>query len=204
MFGCHRGVFETAHGIGENIRGRTLGAIDNVTNSGSAESKSHHVSLADRGRMEAETGMAHISGYSDPNVYRNELGHTSNSTPRTFGDGHATGMGPGTGYVRAEEDDYYGGGGRMDGAIDRRASEGFGRPGVLGFEQKQPAIDRNNQDPITDQSGGLSISPNRCPQNAGSEAGWTSMSQAAALTPTQQRIKRDFPPELPPPPELKS
>jgi hypothetical protein len=191
-------VFETAHGIGENIRGRTLGAIDDVTKSGSDESRSLHASLVDRGRLEAETGMAHISGYADPDVYRDELARTSNSSARTFGNGHTPGRGPGRDYVRVEEDDYDGRNGRVDGGVERGhgTNDGYDRTGVRGFEQQNSAIDPNPQ------RGDLS--PNRGPQNAGSEAGWTSMSQAGSLTPTQQTMKRDFPPELPPRPQTQA
>ena len=151
--------------------------------------------------MEAETGIAHISGYADPNAYRGELGRISNSTTRTFRNGQTSGTWPGGGYVRTEEDDYYyGRDGRGTGGYG--ADDGYGRPGVQGFERQQPAIDRNTQmDPgVVDERGGLS--PNRGPQNAGSEAGWTYMSQAGSLTPTQQRMKRDFPPDLPPRPQM--
>ena len=204
----NRGVFETAHGVSENFRGRTLGAIDNIA--GSSESKSHHASLADRGRMEAETGMAHVSGYADPNAYRDELDRKSNSTTQTFGNDRATGTGHGRGYGRAEEEDNYGRDSRVDGGVGRgmggygRADDGRGRPmGVQGFEQQPlPAIDRNIPGPVTDQKGRLSSNPNR--QNASSEAGWTSISQAGSLTPTQQRMKRDFPPELPPRPQTQA
>lgn len=181
-----RGVFETAHGIGENIRGRTLGAIDDVTHTGSTESKSHHASLADRGRLEAETGMAHISGYADPNVYyRSELDRMSNPAARTIGNDHTTGTGPGRGYVRAEEEDYYGQHDRADGGVGRGRSgygtdHGYGhrQAGVRGFEhQRLPPVDQNPgqvMGPVDDDKGGLS--PNRNHQNTGSEAGWTSMS----------------------------
>jgi len=180
-----KGVFETAHGVGDNIRGRTLGAIDDLTFSSSSESKSRHTSLADRGRTEAETGMAHMYGYADPDVYRQELSRMPNSTG-TFGNGHTTGTGPGTGDVRAGQDNHYGRDGRMDGGVGKGTGgygtdDGYGQPGVQGFEQQQPPIDRNTQmGPVAEGGGGLS--PNRAPQNAGSE----------------QRIKRDFPPGLPP------
>jgi hypothetical protein len=147
--------------------------------------------------------MAHMYGYADPNVYRNELSRMTNSTTGTSGN-HTTGTGPGTGYMRAE--DGYGHGDGVGGGVDGGAGgygthngydTGYGRSGVQGFEQQQPPMNRNTQmGPDTDGMGGLS--PNRGPQNVGSEAGWTSMSQAGTLTPTQQRIKRDFPPELPP------
>ena len=180
IVGCHRGVFETAHGVGDNVRGRTLGSIDSLT-FGSAESKSQHASLADRGRTEAETGMAHIYGYADPDVYRQELSRMPGFTG-TLGTGNTTGTGPGTGDVRAGQDGPYGRDGRVDGGVGKGAGgygtdDGYSQPGVQGLEQQQPAIDRNTQTgPVADGRGGLS--PNRAPQNAGSEVGWTSVSQA--------------------------
>ena len=130
----NRGVFETAHGIGENVRGRTLGAIDSLTKSGSPESTSRNTSMADRGRMEAETGMAHIYGYPDPNaenVSHNEPGRLPKSTTTgTPGNGHTTGTEPGTGVT---EDDYRGPGGvRKDTGRETTgygAGDGSGLPG---------------------------------------------------------------------------
>jgi hypothetical protein len=175
--------------------------MDGMTSSGSDESKSHYISIADRGRTEAETGVAHMYGYADPNEYRDELSRMPNSTTGAFRSGHTTETGPGKSYVRAGQDEYYGRNGRMDGGVEREVGgygrdDGRGRPGgAQGFEQPPPAIDGNKQgDPgVTDGRDGLH--PTRTPQNT--EAGWTSMSQAGSLTPAQQRMKRDFPPELP-------
>ena len=147
-----------------------------MTHSGSDDSRSRHATLAERGRLEAETGMAHLSGYADPDVYRAELNRTSNTTSQSIANGHATGTGPGRGYVRAEEDDYHGQHGREGGGVGRGTSvhgtdDGYGRPGgVRGFEQQCQPIDQNPQmGPVNDDKGGLSL--NRNPQNVGSEAG---------------------------------
>ena len=206
-FECHRGVFETAHGIGENIRGRTLGAIDTVTHSGSSESKSRHSSMADRGRMEVETGMAHIYGYPDPNaanVLRNEPGRSPQSNAGTFGSGHTAGTSTGTGYTGTGENDYdsYERGDDVGGGVGRgtnryRADDEYGPPGGHNFERQQPAID-GNKEMGPDPSWRGDLSPNRGPRNAESEASQSSMSQTEVLTPTQQMMKRGPPPELPP------
>lgn len=204
----YRGVFQTVHGVGENIRGRTLGAIDDVTKSGSPESKSRYTSLADRGRMEVETGMARVYGYPDPNaanVLHNEPGRlppSNTANTETFRSGHTTGAdpgtgyNPGTGYTRTGENDYdYRGrdGGVSSGAGGYGADDGYGQPGVQNFRNQQPAFDGN--------TGMGSLSPNRGPQSAGPEGGSSSTSQAGALTPPQQRVKGDAPPELPPRPQ---
>ena len=160
-----RGVFETAHGIGENIRGRTLGAIDDVTSSGTNESKSRHTALADSGRMKAETGMAHIYGYADPDVYRGELGRVSNQTG-TSGSGHTTGTGPGRGYVGAGEDDYHGRSNGVDGGADGYGpGDGKNRPSGQGFENHQPG-------PASDHNGWGGSPPNLTSQKVGSEVGF--------------------------------
>jgi len=175
-----------------------------MTNTGSSESKSRYSSIADRGRMEAETGMARVYGYPDPNatnVLHNEHGHPPQTNAGILGNGHTTGSGPGTGYPRPGESDYDRGGG-VDGGVGRRdgaygTDDGYGQPGVQNTEYQQPTIDGNTgmePDPKGLKTG---LSPNRGPENTGSEAGWSIMSQDGALTPTQQRIKRDFPPELP-------
>ena len=213
-FERHRGVFETAHGIGENIRGRTLGAIDNVTTSGPPKSNSRHSSLVDRGRMEVETGMAHIYGYPDPhaaNASRNEPGHLPQSNTGTFGNGHTAGTGPGTGYMRTGKNDYDPHGRGYD--VDGRAGGGpggygtddeYGQPGAQNFERKQQPVIDGNRDMGSDPSGRDGLSPNRGPPNAGPEVSRSSMSLAGVLTPTQQRIKRDSPPELPPRPQAQA
>jgi len=168
-----KGIFETAHGIGESIRGRMLGAIDDLTFSGSAESKSRHADLAHRGRTEAETGMAHIYGYADPNVYREELSRMPNSTTATFGSARTAG----TGHGGPSQDGYYSRGSRVD--SEYGADDGHGQPAVQGYGQQQPAVDQNTQmGPAANGRGGLF---HRTPQNAGPE-----------------RMKRDIPPELPP------
>src|SRR5579872_4170393 len=139
MFGYRRGAFETVHGVGENIRGRTLKAIDDVTTSGPPNPNSRHAALIDRGRTEAEIGMAHMYGYADPKVYRDELARLSDNT----GNGHATGTGPGRDYVRAGEDDYHCRNGSVDGGV-ARGTDGYntddklGRPGGQDFVQQQP------------------------------------------------------------------
>jgi len=191
-----KGVFETAHGIGENIRGRTLGVIDDLSSSGSPESTSRYASIADRGRMETERGMARIYGYPDPNAanaIRNEHSHLPQPTTGTLGKGHTTGTGPGRDYVHNGKDDYYGRGGGVDGGVRRGAGgygadDGYGQPGVQTVERQPPAIDRNAvtgpDRPEIDERGRLS--PNRGPQNVGSEAGRSSMPQASAFTPTHR------------------
>ena len=181
-YSLSRGAFETLNGLGEFVRGRTLAAIDKLTGSGNDESRSRHTSLLDRSRTQVETGMAHMYGYADPEVYRDELRRLSNPATGAPGNGHTTETGPGRGSAREGEGVY---------------DEHGGRPGGQDFEQQQSADNRNTQiGPPDDRRGG---SPqNRTPQNAGSEVGWTSISQAASLTPTQLRTKRDFLPEVPP------
>ena len=162
--------------------------------------------MADRGHMEAETGMSRIYGYPDPNTgnaFHNEPGRLPQSTTTgAFGSGHTTGTGPGTGLP---DQDYYGRGDVGRGAgrdvSGYGADDGSGRPGAQNFEQ-QPAIDRNMEmRPSTDPRGG-GLSPNRGPpQTAGPEGGWSPTSQAGTLTPVKQRVGRDFPPELPPRPQ---
>ena len=158
--------------------------------------------------MEVETGMARVYGYPDPNAVNashNEPGRMPQSTNGTFGSGHATGTGPGTGYSHVEEDDYHGGGGGVDGGArsgvgGHGKDDGYGQPGVQHSEHQQPAIDRN-----TEMGSGIDgrarLSSNHGPQNAGSETGWPPTSQAGALTPSQEKIGRDFPPEVPPRPQ---
>jgi len=208
-----RGVFEVAHGIGENIRGRVLGAIDGLASSGPPENNPRYSSMTDRGRMEVETGMAHIYGYPDPNaanVLHNEPGRPPQPNTGTFGGGRTTGTGPGTGYMRTGENDYdsYGHGGDVKGGVRRGANgygtdDGYGQPGAQNFERQHPAID-GNREMGPDPSGRGGLSPNRGPQNAGSEAGRPSTSQAGVLTPTQQKMKQDPPPELPPRPQAQA
>jgi len=198
-----KGVFETAHGIGENVRGRTLGAIDGMTGSGTS-GNTHHTSMADRGRMEVETGMARIYGHPDPNAgnaFHNEPSRLPQpTTTGTFGSSHTTGPGPGTGIT---EDDYYGpsGVGKDTGieASGYGANDGGARPGPQTVQQ-QPAIDRNAETgPNPDPARG-SLSPNRGPPRGASYgAGNRSpTSQAGTLNPVKQRVGQDFPPELPP------
>lgn len=172
-----KGVFEAAHGVGENLRGRMLGAIDDVTHTASEKSRSHHTSLADRGRTEAETGIAHMYGYADPNVYRDELSRMQKSAAGTSG--RANGTAPGRGSMR--EDGYYGHDGRVD---DTKGLGGYetGQPGAQGFGQQQPQIDRNR--PVTNERGG--DPPNNAPQN------------------NSERMKRDFAAELPPQPQAQA
>jgi len=140
--------------------------------------------MADYGRMEVETGMAHIYGYPDPNaenVSHNEPGPMPRpTTTGTFGSGHTTGTGPGTG--PAEHD--YPGHGDVGKGVEREAGgygadDGSGRPGTQNLEQQQPAIDQNNMEmgPSTDPRGG-SLSPNRGPQRTGSGGGRSRTSQA--------------------------
>ena len=204
-FERYRGVFETTHGIGESVRGRALGAIDHLV--GSSESKSRHSSIADRGRMEVETGMAHIYGYPDPNAanaLHNEPGRPSQSNTGAFGGGHTTATGPGAGYTRTVENDYdsYRRGGDVDGGVGRGtggygADDGYGQPGAQNFEHRQTTID-GKREMGPDPSGRGGLVPNRGPQNAGPEAGRPSMPQPEVVAPTQQKMKRDPPPELTP------
>ena len=198
----NRGVFETAHGIGENIRGRTLGAIDDMTKSGTPGTTSHYTSMADRGRVETERGMAHIYGDPSPNQGRVFHNEPDRMPQPTFGGSHTTGTGPGTGLA---EQVYYGRGdvGRGSG----KEAGGYGMPhdggGAQNLEQ-QPAIDRNMEmGPNTDPRRG-SLSPNRRHQSAGPGEGWSPTSQAEEITPAQQGVRRDFPPELPPRPQAQT
>jgi len=213
-FERHRGVFETAHGIGENIRGRTLEAIDNMTSSGPPENNSRYSSIADHGRMEVERGMARIYGYPDPNaanVLRNEPGRPPQPNTVTPGSGHTTGTGPGAGYMHTGEKDYesYGRSSDGDSGVGRGtggygADDGYDQPGAQNFGRQQPAID-GDREMGPDPSGSSGLSPNRGPQNAGSEVRRSSMSvRAVVLTPTQQMMKRDPPPELPPRPQARA
>lgn len=148
-----KGAFETIQGLGEFFRGRTLEAIDKFTKSGSDASRSRNTSLLDRGRTQVETGMAHMYGYADPEVYRDELRHLSNTAAGAPGSGHTTETGPGSGYASERE-----------GVYDDRA----GRPGGQDFSQQQPANNRNTQIGSPDDRRGGSPQ-NRTPQNAGSE-----------------------------------
>jgi len=159
--------------------------------------------MADRGRMEVETGMAHIYGYPDPNaanVLRNEPVRSPQSTAGTFGSGHTTGTSTGTGYTATGENDYERGddvGGGVERGTNRyRTDDEYGQPGGQNFERQQPAID-GNKEKGPDPSWRDDLSPNRGPQNAESEVSQSSMSQIGVLTPTQQ-MKRGPPPELPP------
>lgn len=182
-----------------------------MTLSGSPESKSRYASIADRGRMQAETGMAHVYGYPDPNAGNDphsKPGRMPQSTTGTSGSGHTTGTGPGTGSPRVGEDDYHGHDGRVDGGVRREAGghgtdDGYGQPGVQHSEHQQPAIDRN-----TEMGSGIDgragLSPARSPQNASSEAGRSPVSQAGALTRAQEKTERDPPPELPPRPQAQA
>jgi len=206
-----KGTVETIHGVGENIRGRTLGAIDDLTHSGTSESKSRYVSMAERGRMEVEMGMARIHGDPDPHGGKppnNEPGSLPHPVPGALGNEHATGTGPGTGYTQTGEHDYYAGGGGVDNEVRSgangagRGTDGYGTndgygpaPGV---HNQQPAINRNTEmGPDPRESGGQF--PNNASQNVGHEAGGpASRPQAGALTPPQQSMERDSPPGLPP------
>lgn len=166
------------------------------------ERTSHYTSLAERGRMEAETGMAHIYGDPDPNMGKpfhegpGRMPYPTTGAPRT---GHTSETGPGMGPTLTGQR------GDVDGRTVRGGS-GYGTDdrvgpssGVQNVEQ-QPAIDRNTER-VGPNTGGGSLSPNRGPPNTGSEVGWSSTSQAGALTPNQQRMERDFPPDLPPRPQ---
>jgi len=185
-----------------------------MTNSGSPESKSRYSSMADRGRMEVERGMARIYGYPDPNATNappNEPDRPPQSNTVTSGSGHTTGTGPGAGYMRTGEKDHepYGRSSDVDGGVGRGtggygADDGYDQSGAQNFERQQPAID-GDREMGPDPSGSGGFYPNRGPQNAGSEARRSSISvQAAVLTPTQQTMKRDPPPELPPRPQARA
>ena len=196
--GHHRGVFETVHGIGENIRGRTLEAMDDVTKSGTPESKSRYATMADRGRMEAETGIARIHGHPDPHAgkaFDNKPGSLPQPTTGIPGSGHTTGTGPGTGYTG--EQDYYRGGGGVGTGVGKVAGgygtdDGYGPPGVRNPEHQQPAIDRSTGvGPHPDER--VSQPPNRTFQNAGPEMDGSSRPQAGAPIPPQQRVGPDAP-----------
>ena len=236
-----------------------------MSKSGTPQSSSHYTSMADRGRMQVETGMARIFGDPDPhagNVPHNEPGRVPQSTAGTFGSNHTTGTGPGTGFTSTVEHNHYGRGNGVGNGVGRGASgrgtdDEYGQPGAQNLEQ-QPAIDRNTEmgpgaggrgalspnrrpqdaDPeevqsSTSQAGGTdngygqpaaqnfeqqpaidrntemgpgaggkgALSPNRRPQDADPEEVQSSTSQAGALTPAQQRMGRDFPPEVPPRPQ---
>jgi len=207
----YRGVLETVHGLGENIRGRTLGAIDDLTSSGPPGSgKSRYASIVDRGRMEVETGIARIHGYPDPhagNVPHNEPGRMQmpHPTTGTSGSGHTTGTGPGGTGAGENDYDYHGRGGDVDGGVGKGANEygaddGYGRPGVRNTEGQQPGIDPSTEmGPDPGRRGNLS--PNRDPPHSvDSGAGPSSVLRAG--TPTQQKTRQDFPSEeLPPRPQ---
>ena len=162
--------------------------------------------MADRGRMETETGMAHIYGYADPNtgnVSHNEPGRIPQPTSGIPGSGHTTATGPGTSLAEHDDD----GRGDVGSGVGRQASgygttdDGSGRPGSAQNLEQQPTIDRNPEmGPSNDPRMGR-LSPNRGPPNAGPDAGWSPTSQAGGLTPSQQRVGRDFPPDLPPRPQ---
>ena len=186
-----------------------------MARSGPPESNSRYSSIADQGRMEVERGMARIHGYPDPNaanVLRNEPGHPPQPNTVTPGSGHTTGTGPGPGYMHTREKDYesYGRSSDMNSGVGRGtggygADDGYDQPGAQHFGRQQPAIDRDREMGPVDPSVNGGLSPNRGPQNAGSEVGRSSMSvQAAVLTSTKQMMKRDPPPELPPRPQARA
>ncbi|KAJ7576123.1 hypothetical protein C8J56DRAFT_973146 [Mycena floridula] len=55
-----KGAFEVIHGVGDNIRGTALGAVDTVTKSG--ETKNDRV--AEKGRLETQDGLQKLKGKS--------------------------------------------------------------------------------------------------------------------------------------------
>ncbi|KAJ3830327.1 hypothetical protein EV361DRAFT_943754 [Lentinula raphanica] len=55
-----KGAFNTVHGIGENIRATTLGAVDTIAHDKEGEYKNDQI--AREGRMETQRGMDQMSG----------------------------------------------------------------------------------------------------------------------------------------------
>ncbi|KAF8999644.1 hypothetical protein BDQ17DRAFT_745382 [Cyathus striatus] len=51
-----RGVFEVVHGVGDNIRGTALGAVDTMGHNGLTKNDE----IARQGRLETQRGMAHL------------------------------------------------------------------------------------------------------------------------------------------------
>ncbi|KAE9409190.1 hypothetical protein BT96DRAFT_1012785 [Gymnopus androsaceus JB14] len=55
-----KGAFNTIHGVGENIRGTTLGAVDTMAHDKDGEAKNE--AIGQKGRSEIQRGMEGISG----------------------------------------------------------------------------------------------------------------------------------------------
>ncbi|KAF9482934.1 hypothetical protein BDN70DRAFT_990718 [Pholiota conissans] len=69
-----RGVAEVIHGVGENIRGTTLGAVDQL----SKDTNLKNEEIAEKGRLETQRGLADIrSGQSS----RGQTSHVGTQSP---------------------------------------------------------------------------------------------------------------------------
>ncbi|KAJ8518016.1 hypothetical protein ONZ45_g4884 [Pleurotus djamor] len=85
-----KGAFQAIHGIGENIRGTALGAIDTITKDGTRNDQ-----IAQRGRLETSEGLARMRGgkvtgtpatggqYGPAAVVGNDLGQPANTNAHT-------------------------------------------------------------------------------------------------------------------------
>jgi len=62
IVGKVRGAFETVHGVGDSLRAHSMDALDNVL--GTPHKSEDHAKLAEKGRQEAERGMARLRGQS--------------------------------------------------------------------------------------------------------------------------------------------
>ena len=145
--------------------------------------------------------MARIRGYPDPNAAgdpQNAPGRLPQPDAGTFGSGHATGTGSGTGYKREDASGSYGHDGSTYGGVGRGAG-GYGTNDGYGLEHQQPTIDQDTR-MGADPRGRGSLSPMRARQATGSETGQPSMPQAEIYTPTQQ-VTRDISPDSPPQPQ---
>ncbi|OCH91739.1 hypothetical protein OBBRIDRAFT_791967 [Obba rivulosa] len=83
-----RGATEVVHGIGENIRGRMMEVIDDVTgtNRGHAETQ--------RGTMETEQGMSRMTGHTYSNATGAGAGDTMPANAAHGGTGGTMQQGP--------------------------------------------------------------------------------------------------------------
>ncbi|KIK70536.1 hypothetical protein GYMLUDRAFT_279025 [Collybiopsis luxurians FD-317 M1] len=56
-----KGAADTVHGIGENIRGTALGAVDTIAHDREGETRND--AIGQKGRLETQQGLERMSGY---------------------------------------------------------------------------------------------------------------------------------------------
>ncbi|KAI0044940.1 hypothetical protein FA95DRAFT_1680808 [Auriscalpium vulgare] len=81
-----RGVAEVAHGIGDSLRGRAMGAVEG------GQKKQENAGIATRGREEVERGMSRIDGRPLPGA-----AGAGPASGAAHGMGDDIGAGPGSG-----------------------------------------------------------------------------------------------------------